>query len=105
MELKQFHKLHTVRFKSNLNKTNLSDHLEDTPMDINIAAAPGYGAKLKMPEFYALLNSTINVLRGRVSLAVIAQHLANQKLETPSGKDWTKDRLASYLKSNAYKGI
>lgn len=74
-------------------------------MDINFAASPGYGARLRTPEFYSQINNTVNVLRGRVSLAVIAQHLTNQKFTTPSGKEWTKNRLSAYLKSNAYKGI
>ena len=73
-------------------------------MDINTAASPGFGARMKTSEFYSQINRVVNILRGRVTLAVIAQHLTNQKFSTPSGKEWTKDRLAAYLKSNAYKG-
>ena len=68
------------------------------------AAYPAYGGRLRTPEFYEQTNKIVNTLRGRVSLAVIARHLTNQKFQTPSGKEWTKDRLAAYLKSNAYKG-
>lgn len=68
------------------------------------AASPAYGGRMRTPEFYETTNRVINVLRGRVTLAVIAQHMTNQKFQTPSGKEWTKDRLAAYLKSNAYKG-
>lgn len=73
-------------------------------MVLNNAASPAYGGRLRTPEFYSQINNTVNVLRGRVSLAVIAQHLTNQKFTTPAGKTWTKDRLSAYLKSNAYKG-
>lgn len=74
-------------------------------MVLNNAAYPAYGGRLRTPEFYEQLNRVINILRGRVTLATVAQHLQAQKFQTPSGKEWTKDRLAAYLKSNAYKGI
>lgn len=63
-------------------------------------AVPKFGGRLKTDDYYQNLNSTIRVLRGYSTLRTIANHLNAQLFTTPSGKDWTRDRLASYIKTN-----
>lgn len=69
----------------------------------NTFSAPAFGGRLRTPEFYAQTNSIIRTLRGKATLKVLAQHLNNQQFTTPTGREWTKDRLAAYLKSTAFK--
>lgn len=73
-------------------------------MDIkNAFSVPTFGGRLRTPEFYTQLNGVIRTLRGKATLKTLAQHLNNQQFTTPTGRDWTKDRLAAYLKSTAFK--
>lgn len=68
----------------------------------NTAAVPRFGGRLKTPEFYKQVNQTISTLRGHTTLKVIAAHLNNMLFTTPSGRPWSKDLLAAYLKSSAF---
>lgn len=63
-------------------------------------AAPGFGSKLKTPEYYSQVQDIIAVLRGHSTLRVIASHLNAQNFTTPSGLAWSRDRLATFLKQN-----
>jgi hypothetical protein len=50
-------------------------------------------------DYYVAVNSIVSVLREHSTLAVISDHLNAQKFKTPSGLDWNRDRLSSYLKT------
>ncbi|WP_156885829.1 recombinase family protein [Massilia niastensis] len=68
-------------------------------------ARPEFGGRLKSPEYYEQVNSVIRVLREHSTLRVISNHLNAQLFKTPSGKEWNRERLSAYLKSNdIYKG-
>jgi hypothetical protein len=63
-------------------------------------AAPGFGQKLKTPDYYAQVRDIIAVLRGHSTLRTIAAHLTAQGFATPTGLPFTRDRLATFLKQN-----
>jgi hypothetical protein len=60
---------------------------------------PAFGAKRMTDVYYTTVNSITAVLRGHSTLAVICDHLNSQKIPTPSGLTWNRDRLSSYLKT------
>jgi hypothetical protein len=63
-------------------------------------AAPGFGSKLKTPDYYSQVGDIISVLRGHSTLRTIAAHLTAQGFTTPTGLPFTRDRLATFLKQN-----
>ena len=63
-------------------------------------AVPKFGGRKKPDEYYMQVNSIIRVLRGYSTLRTIADALNAQQFKTPSDKEWNRDRLASYLKTN-----
>ena len=65
---------------------------------------PAFGAKLRPASYYEQVSNICRILRKQASLRVIAQHLNNQQFTTPTGLIWTRERVADYLKSTAYKG-
>jgi hypothetical protein len=64
-------------------------------------AKPGFGAKLRTPEFYATVNQTLSVMRDKATLRAIAQHLNNQGLTTPGGLPWTRSAVSNYIRQSA----
>jgi hypothetical protein len=63
-------------------------------------AAPGFGSKHNLPHFYTTVNSVIAVLRPASSLRLIANHLNAHGFRTPSGLEWNRDRVATYIRNN-----
>lgn len=63
-------------------------------------ARPAFGGRLKTPDFYRDLNSVIRVLRDHSTLRTICNHLNANHFTTPTGLEWTRDRLSAYLKAN-----
>lgn len=63
-------------------------------------AVPAFGGRLKTDDYYSQVNSIVRVLRGYSTLRTIADALNAQLFTTPSGREWNRDRLASYLKTN-----
>jgi hypothetical protein len=66
--------------------------------------APIFGGKLRDSAYYELISRTIQVLRDKASLRIIADHLNRNQLTTPSGLPWSRARVSEYIKSTAYKG-
>lgn len=64
-----------------------------------LQAKPEFGAKKMLPEYYTTVNSIIAVLRPVATLRVMAEHLNNAGLSTPSGLPFDRQRLAAYLRS------
>lgn len=64
-------------------------------------AVPGFGAKLKTPEFYQAVNSILAVLRPVASLRVMADALNRAGLTTASGLEWNRLRVSNYLRTSA----
>jgi hypothetical protein len=70
-----------------------------------LKARPAFGAKQNLPEYYTAVNSIISVLRETATLRTIAAHLNKQAFVTPTGKPWTRERVATYLQSTAAASI
>lgn len=64
----------------------------------NQAAIPAFGKQLRTPDYYSTVDSIISVLRPYSTLRTIAGHLNSQGLQTPSGLDWNRERVAQYLR-------
>lgn len=64
---------------------------------------PEFGGRKQSPEYYTAVSSIVFVLREYSSLSTIAGHLAQQGFLSPSGKPWTKYRLANFLRSPSYQ--
>lgn len=73
-------------------------------MHLTFDRAPVFGGKLRDSSYYKLVSQTIQVLRDKASLRVIANHLNRNQLTTPSGLSWSRARVSEYIKSTAYKG-
>ncbi len=61
-------------------------------------AIPGFGKQLRTPDFYAIVDSIIAVLRPHSTLRTIAMHLNSQKLPTASGMEWNRERVSQYIR-------
>lgn len=67
-------------------------------------AKPTFGGAHRIPEYYQTVNAAIKLGRGNCkTLREIAEQMDKDGLDTPSGKQWSKDLVAAYLKSVAYK--
>jgi hypothetical protein len=65
-------------------------------------AAPAFGGKHNLPAYYATVDSIIAVLRPASSLRLIAAHLNTHGFKTPSGMDWSRDRVANYIRNKSF---
>lgn len=63
-------------------------------------AAPTFGGKHNTAHFYTMVNSILAVLRPASSLRTIAAYLNSHGFRTPSGLEWTRDRVAQYIRNN-----
>ena len=66
-------------------------------------AKPGFGTPLQLPLYYQNVSNIIAVLRPYSSLRVIANHLSAQGFSTPTGKTFTKQHVANFIRSTQYK--
>lgn len=78
-----------------------SIHMEGIRMSSN-NRVPAFGGKKKQDDYYTSVNSIINVLRPKATLAVIAEHLNRASFTTPTNLTWNRSRVASYLQSTSY---
>ena len=63
-------------------------------------ARPAFGGRLHQPEFYANVSAIVAFLRPTETLRTIANHLNTAGFKTPSGLDWTRERVAVYIRCN-----
>lgn len=64
-------------------------------------AIPAFGAALRTPDYYAKILAILAVLRPAATLRVCAAHLNSAGFTTPSGKPFTRERVANFLQSSA----
>lgn len=62
-------------------------------------AIPSFGRPLRSESYYELCDGLVNALRPHSSLRAVAEHLQAAGLRTPSGKDWTRLRVAGYIRN------
>ena len=60
---------------------------------------PSFSGKLKEDDFYISINGVVRTLRPYTSLSQIAAHLQRMEFRTASGLDWSKSRLAGYIRN------
>jgi hypothetical protein len=92
-----------VRFTTPL-LLNQSSQLGEFVMS-TYQAVPAFGARHRTPDFYAKINAILAILRPAATLRVCAAHLNAAGFTTPSGKPFTRERVATYLKSTAAASI
>lgn len=63
---------------------------------------PTFGGTLQAPGYYKSVSAICNVLREYSTLRTIATHLTAQGFLSPSGREWNKSRLVSFLRSPHY---
>ena len=63
---------------------------------------PKFGGALQEPAYYTAVSAICNVLREFSTLKTIASHLTAQGFNSPSGREWNKSRLVSFLRSPHY---
>jgi hypothetical protein len=68
----------------------------------SLTAVPSFGGRTRVQAFYEATNRVINTLRPLATLRTIAAALNQANFATPTGKAWTRERLATYLRSSAY---
>lgn len=61
-------------------------------------AIPGFGAKLRTPEYYEQIDAIISNLRPMATQRTIALHLDRAGFQTPKGHPWTRQMVATYLR-------
>lgn len=66
-------------------------------------AAPGFGQRLHTADYYSAIKAMLGVLRPLSSLRTIADHLNRQGFSTPTGLPFTRDRVATFIRSNPVK--
>jgi hypothetical protein len=62
-------------------------------------AKPRFGGPLQTPDYYQAVSNVITVLREYSTLNTIAAHLTAQGFLSPSGKEFNKQRVATFLRS------
>jgi hypothetical protein len=67
-----------------------------------LAAIPAFGMPLRTPDYYATVDGIIAVLRPYSTLRTISNHLNSLALQTPSGKDWNRERVAQYIRHHHF---
>jgi hypothetical protein len=65
----------------------------------SLHAVPQFGGRLNVPAYYESVNSIIQTLRPHATLRVIAAHLSTAGFLTPSGKEWSRERVAAYIRN------
>lgn len=68
-----------------------------------LKARPQFGGRQNVSQYYEALTSVIQVLRPTATLRVIAAHLNAAAFLTPTGKPWTKERVATFIHNNQLK--
>lgn len=63
-------------------------------------APPGFAAKLRTPEYYEAVTTTIKLHRRTVTLREVAARLNAKNLTTPSGLIWNRQRLACFIRNS-----
>jgi len=63
---------------------------------------PRFGGPLQNPDYYLAVSAVCNVLREYSTIATMAAHLTAQGFRSPSGREWNKSRLVSFLRSRHY---
>ncbi|MBQ5946409.1 hypothetical protein [Massilia sp. ST3] len=63
-------------------------------------APPGFAAKLRLPEYYEAVTTTIKLHRRTITLREVAAKLNAKNLTTPAGRVWTRQNLASFIRNN-----
>jgi len=63
-------------------------------------ATPGFHAKLRTPEYYETVITTIKQHRRQVTLREVAAKLNAKSLTTPTGLIWDRQKLASFIRNN-----
>lgn len=63
---------------------------------------PKFGGALQEPSYYRSVSAICNVLREYSTLKTICQHLTAQGFLSPSGREWNKSRIVSFLRSPHY---
>jgi hypothetical protein len=71
----------------------------------SLSAVPKFGSPLRNAQFYEQTDSIIRALRPHSTLRKIAERLQEQGLQTPSGKDWNRMRVASYIRNRKLETI
>jgi hypothetical protein len=62
---------------------------------------PQFSGKLNQPSYYEAVGSIIRNMRGKSTLRSMSYQLHAEGHKTPTGLDWTRERLAGYLKTAA----
>jgi hypothetical protein len=66
-------------------------------------AKPGFGTPKQEPSYYRDVSQIIATLRPFSSLTTICKHLTGQGFLSPAGLEWTKHRLANFIRGKQYK--
>jgi hypothetical protein len=64
---------------------------------------PGFGTPKQTPSYYDSVSRIVRTLRPYSTLNTICAHLTAQRFLTPTGLEWTKHRLANFIRSNQYE--
>jgi hypothetical protein len=60
---------------------------------------PSFGRPLRSSDYYELVDGLISTLRPHSTLRAVANHLQAAGLRTPSNLDWTRMRVAQYVRN------
>jgi hypothetical protein len=66
-------------------------------------AVPGFGKPLRNEDYYIIVDECITSLRPHATLRSIATRLNEQRLETPSGLTWNRERVSQYIRHRGIK--
>jgi hypothetical protein len=64
-----------------------------------LSAIPKFGSPLCTDAYYEDVDAVINALRPYSTLRTIANNLQAQGFRTPSGLDWSRTRVACYIRN------
>lgn len=62
--------------------------------------APGFGAKLRTPAYYEIVNGIMRTLRPLATRKVLADKLNSEGITTPAGLAWDRTKVAAYLRQH-----
>lgn len=68
-----------------------------------MAAKPGFGTPLQLPDYYEAISLIVSTLRSQSSLRKIALHLNASGFRTPTGMEFTKTHVANFIRGRQYK--
>jgi len=68
-------------------------------MSISNAVVPAFGKPLRTPQYFDAVDRMIAVLRPHATLRIIAQHMQDAGFRTPANLDWTRMRVAAYIRN------